>query len=303
MKYCKLLLTIVCLFCYGSVEAKVTHEDVIFTVECSYNRAEGKIDNYDPLGAVEVFKKKLTSNGMQIGLTREQLICSTAVALKDIEPDPEKWPDLLLEKGRRIEILLYALSLYGNPEALSAVEKIFYDDKYDGYKEWAVITLLKSPVPWYPIVKKIISQGSSSMKSLIYCAGIKNWIYLYKKPGRETIDSINQLVCDGFKEEAKPTGVYNIDRLLCLLNDNEYKYSKERYYFIKMKFQSKEVKDFLKVHSIQRLFIQQVSDTLQNQAKNNQLHSSARFRKYFGITEDLDTVDIFIHGNEPEEKK
>jgi len=50
-------------------------------------------------------------------------------------------------------------------------------------------------------------------------------------------------------------------------------------------------------------YINELIDTLQNQAKNNPLHSSPRFKKYFNITEDLDTVDVFIHKDEPEEKK
>jgi len=293
-------------YCKDFINAKKEkrREKVITAVESAYNLVYSRIEGCGgEIKCIESFKKGLIWSGDRIGLTREQLIDRIPDALKGIESDPEKWPDLLMEKGRRIMILLYAMSLYGNPEAISAIEKILYSNKYQNYKGWAARTLLKSPTPWYPVADYVMTCGNLYMRYSLYDVDLKTWVLEYRKANDATRDSTIKMVCQGIEREEGPGVVRSADGFLREQCGEEYSLSKERFFIIKQKLESKDIYEYVKKYKPQKSSIAILADTLQKTAQNNPLHSSSRFRKYFNITEDLDTVDVFIHRNEPEEKK
>ena len=271
-------------------EKQISRETIIQNILNSYYM---RVED-DELKRLKVLKVGIERRAEEIGLTYDQMICSTAVILRSMEPDIKKWPQKVIEekKDSKFLILLYILSINGDSSAINTMKELLFNKSMDTIKKrFAAKALFHSPTPWFPVAEYIVEKGPNFLRYLLYEDYLKKYV-LSKRMANETLDSVARIMCSGIRKENGPSLLLHADSSLLDLFSNDYRYCKERVYILKERISSNEFQDYLAIHSYEMIDLRYIQEKINVIAKSGKLHSSPRFRKYFNITEDLDTVDI-----------
>ena len=282
-----------------SGETENSREDIKMRLVNSYDMRPSGLD-IDSKKHLEALKSWLKYHSEELGITKEELMCSTSVILREIEPDIKRWPQRIAEnsKGRSFLIMVYILCIEGDTTAINTMKKLLHG--VNGNKlltKFAAEALFQSSAAWYPVAEHIVDSGYSSLRYLLYASYLKNYV-LVKNNTDEIKDSVAQIVCRGMLNEVNSTVLMYADSLLSVLFSEEYSYSKVRAFIIRKRNESKGTKEFIAKNKAQEIRYNYNKNTIRNILKSPKLHSSPRFRKYFNIAEDLDTVDIHFDEND-----
>lgn len=253
-----------------------------------------------PKKNLEALKSWLKYHSKELGITKEELICSTFVIARDIEPDVKRWPQRMINNpyDKEFRILLYILCIEGDTTAINTMKRLLHGVNGDKvFSEFAAEALFRSSAAWYPVAEYIADSGSGDLRFLLYASYLKNYV-LEKNNTDEIKDSVAQIVCRGMLNEVNPTVLMYADSLLSVLFSEEYSYSKVRAFIIRKRNESKGTKEFIAKNKAQEIRYNYKKNTIRSILKSPKLHSSPRFRKYFNIAEDLDTVDIHFDEND-----
>jgi len=279
-----------------SGETENSREDIKMRLIDSYRRRA----SLDRIKRFETLKKWLEYHSKELGITKEELICSTFVIARDIEPDVKRWPQRMINNpyDKEFGILLYILCIEGDSTAINTMKRLLHGVNGDKvFAKFAAEALFQSSAAWYPVAEYIADSGSSSLRYLLYASYLKRWVF-YKSRSDETKDSVAQIVCRGMLKEIEPTHLIDADTLLIQLYKEEYRFCIERLYVLKKRIENKDYQEFLKKHKEQKNYFKHAKEIISNVLQTKEKYSSPRFRKYFNIAEDLDTVDIHFDEND-----
>ncbi|HLV30703.1 MAG TPA: hypothetical protein VKY57_03930 [Chitinispirillaceae bacterium] len=282
-----------------SGETENSREDIKMRLVNSYDMRPSGLD-IDSKKHLEALKSWLKYHSEELGITKEELMCSTSVILREIEPEIKKWPQRIAEnsKGRSFLIMVYILCIEGDTTAINTMKKLLHG--VNGNKlltKFAAEALFQSSAPWYPVAEYIADSGSGDLRFLLYASYLKNYV-LEKNNTDEIKDSVAQIVCRGMLKEIEPTKLIYADSLLIKYISSNYSYCKERAFILKKRIESEELQNFISERKYLLGHYKHLKNSVRNILKSPKLHSSPRFRKYFNIAEDLDTVDIHFDEND-----
>lgn len=225
-----------CLFIFILVvllsgETENSREDIKMRLVNSYDMRPSGLD-IDSKKHLEALKSWLKYHSEELGITKEELMCSTSVILREIEPEIKNWPQRIAEnsKGRSFLIMVYILCIEGDTTAINTMKKLLHGvNGNKSFAKFAAEALFQSSAAWYPVAEYIADSGSSSLRYLLYASYLKRWVF-YKSRSDETKDSVAQIVCRGMLKEIEPTHLIDADTLLIQLYKEEYRFCIERLY-------------------------------------------------------------------------
>lgn len=274
-------LLLICLYSSGYIYSDKLELDIYYTYMDS--------DMGNKKSKVEVFKNKLTYLMKNRNVNEREFICSTSVALKEIEPDVKLWPERLIADSPdgHFTPLMVALSLFGHKEAIEAFKSLFYEKSiHQRTKNFISDVLLNSPVSWYPLCSNMLNDTRHLyrvMRFRLYNLGFIKLLETHPQP--ETKDSVIQLICKYLNQEPNHELLLKADNLLIHLAGDEYKYSEERINFLKRKLKSDIMQKYLKEYGYLMIKYNEILKVIEETLKERQLHSSEYFKSCFSETD------------------